>query len=110
MNLILEESGNLSRELLTLLLVIVKKNSHGVVTIHLVERVFEKCVVKLKSYLTKIIKSLGVYLDDYSAIVSSVCNETNGTVDQNNNITYGDELVAEIKSASAFPDLALVTY
>lgn len=57
------------------------------------ERVFEKCGVKLKPYLTRTVKSLGISLDDYSEVVASICKEADGPVGHSSDSTHGDQLV-----------------
>ncbi|KAL2548718.1 Tudor/PWWP/MBT superfamily protein [Forsythia ovata] len=113
MTLVLEESEDISPELLTILLASLKKNSEEVlpVAMKLGERVFEKCAVKLKPYLTRTIKSLGISLDDYSEVVASVCKETDGPVGHNSYSTHVNQLVIERKSATASdsPDRDLKT-
>ena len=47
------------------------------------EKVFENCASKLKPCLMQAVKSLGISLDDYSKVVSSICQGTSSTADQN---------------------------
>lgn len=42
----------------------------------------EKCAVKLRPYLAQALKSSGVVLDDYSKVIASICQDTNGAVEQ----------------------------
>lgn len=37
------------------------------------EKVFTNCAVKLKNYLKEAVQSMGIALDDYSHIVTSIC-------------------------------------
>lgn len=49
----------------------------------LAERVLESCATKVKPYLIQAVKTLGISFDDYSEVVASICQETSGTVEQN---------------------------
>ncbi|CAA3030755.1 neurofilament heavy polypeptide-like [Olea europaea subsp. europaea] len=111
MTLILEESEDISPELLTVLLASVKRNSKELlpVAMKLGERVFDKCAVKLKPYLTRTVKSLGISLDDYSEAVASICKETDGPVGHKRDSTPSDQLVIERTSASDSSDRVLAT-
>lgn len=46
------------------------------------EKVLEKCAMKLRPYLAQALKSSGVVLDDYSKVIASICQDTNGGVEQ----------------------------
>ncbi|XP_022843980.1 uncharacterized protein LOC111367376 isoform X1 [Olea europaea var. sylvestris] len=77
MTFTLEESDNIPLDLITLLLDSVQTKHKEVSTIAfcVVERLIEKCDDKIKPYFLQAIKSLGVCLDDYSAVLSSVFSE-----------------------------------
>ncbi|CAI9772937.1 unnamed protein product [Fraxinus pennsylvanica] len=87
MTLILEESEDISPELLTVLLASVKRNSEELlpVAMNLGERVFE------------------------NEVVASICKETDGPVGHNIDSTHGDQLVIERTSASDSSDRVLPT-
>ncbi|KAL2548767.1 Tudor/PWWP/MBT superfamily protein [Forsythia ovata] len=97
MTLVLDESESISPELLTILLASVKRNNEEFLPVarKLGERVFENCAVKLKPYLTRTVKSLGTSLDDYSEVVASVCEPTDGSVGHNSSSSRGDHSVAK---------------
>ncbi|KAL2525755.1 Tudor/PWWP/MBT superfamily protein [Abeliophyllum distichum] len=97
MTLVLDESEAISPELLTILLASVKRNNEDFLPVarKLGERVFENCAVKLKPYLTRTVKSLGTSLDDYSEVVSSGCEPTDGSVGHNSSTSRGDQSVAK---------------
>ncbi|KAG9153625.1 hypothetical protein Leryth_008550 [Lithospermum erythrorhizon] len=80
MNLVLEESEEVSTDLLTTLLSSVKRENEEVPPIarRLGESILGTCAVKLKPYLTQAIKYSGISLDNYSKIVTSVCEGTVG--------------------------------
>ncbi|CAK7353912.1 unnamed protein product [Dovyalis caffra] len=92
MSLVLEESEDISVELLSPLLASVKKGDEEVLPIarKLGEKVLESCATKVKPYLIQAVKSLSVSLDDYSDVVGSICQEISGTVEQND-VPAGDE-------------------
>lgn len=85
MTLVLEESEDIPTELLSPILASIKKDNQEVLPIarKLGEKVFENCANKLKPCLMQAVKSLGISLDDYSKIVSSICQGTSSTADQN---------------------------
>ena len=126
MSLVLEESEDISVELLSLLLASVKKgdevnyfyhfyghkysnHSHLVsvnelaaftilqevlpVARKLAERVLESSGTKLKPYLIQAVQTLGISFDDYSKVVASICQETSGDVEQNEDRGAGIDMV-----------------
>ncbi|KAJ6732241.1 TRANSCRIPTIONAL REGULATOR [Salix purpurea] len=96
MSLVLEESEDISVELLSPLLASVKKGDEEALPVaqKLGEKVLETCAMKVKPYLIQAVKSLGVSLDDYSDIVGSMCQEVSGTIEQED-FHAGDENKAE---------------
>ncbi|KAF1865192.1 hypothetical protein Lal_00004566 [Lupinus albus] len=85
MTLVLEESEDISLELLSPLLDSVKKDNEEVFPIakKLGLRVLESCATKLKPYLLQAVKSLGISLDDYSTILASICQGASDSLEQN---------------------------
>ncbi|XP_071727463.1 sister chromatid cohesion protein PDS5 homolog C-like [Rutidosis leptorrhynchoides] len=85
MVLVLEESEEISVELLKPLLASVKKDNKGVLPVarKLGEGVLMKSADKLKPYLMPAVTSLGVTLDEYTKVVASICEGTTATVEQN---------------------------
>ena len=55
------------------------------VAMKLAEKVFENCAVKLKPYLSQAIQSLGCSLDDYSEVVTAICEGPSSTEHTNEN-------------------------
>lgn len=70
----IEERDHLSLDLIVLLLNSVEKKNKEVFSIafNVVERLLKICAHTIKPYLSQYIQSLGVSLDDYSAVVSSL--------------------------------------
>lgn len=123
MTLVLEESEDISLELLTPLLSVVKNNEviffdffvyyyislsfFPNVTLVVVllfqevlpigrrlgERVFEICAHKLRPCLLEAVKSLEISLDDYSKVVASVCEGTTAAVEHNDDNTNVEQPV-----------------
>ncbi|XP_007011734.2 PREDICTED: protein IWS1 homolog [Theobroma cacao] len=89
MTLVLEESEDISTELLSPVLACVKKDNEEVLPVarRLAERVLESCASKLKPYLTQAVENLGISFDDYSSVVSSICQATPVAVEQNDAAT-----------------------
>nr|GMD47443.1 neurofilament heavy polypeptide-like isoform X1 [Ipomoea batatas] len=86
MILVLEESEDISMDLVTKLLDSVKKENEEIKPIgkRLAESVVAKCASKLKPYITHAVKSLGISLDEYSKVVSSVLQGTPVAAEHNN--------------------------
>ncbi|XP_039115931.1 uncharacterized protein LOC120251469 isoform X3 [Dioscorea cayenensis subsp. rotundata] len=75
MTLVLEESEDISSELLSFLLACAKKDSEDVVPAarRLVEKVIVNCGAKLKPYLVEVVQSMGASLSEYSDIIGTIC-------------------------------------
>ncbi|KAG1326586.1 hypothetical protein COCNU_01G005200 [Cocos nucifera] len=85
MTLVLEESEDISTELLTCLLDIVKKDNQDALPIahKLGEKVIRNCTAKLKPYMRELVKSMGASLSQYSKIVALICQESSDSIEQN---------------------------
>ncbi|XP_014501197.1 transcriptional regulator ATRX [Vigna radiata var. radiata] len=85
MTLVLEESEDISLDLLSTLLARVKKDDEEAFPIakKLGERVLESCATKLKPYLGQAVKSLGIPMGDYSLVLSSICQDTSDALEKN---------------------------
>ncbi|GKC58261.1 putative sister chromatid cohesion protein Pds5, partial [Tanacetum coccineum] len=81
MILVLEESKDISVEMLKPLLATVKKHNEGVLPIaqKLGEEVLKKSAEKLKPYLMPALTALGDSLDSYTEILTRVCEVCEGT-------------------------------
>lgn len=110
MTLVLEESEEVSLELLTPLLASVKKDNAEVTPVakRLGETVFANCAAKLKPYLPQAVESLQISLNEYNKIVTSVLEGTLPAVDGINDGAPKDELVTEVKLAE-LPEAAQAT-
>ncbi|KAG7973368.1 hypothetical protein I3843_07G224100 [Carya illinoinensis] len=106
MTLVLEESEDIALELLTPILDSVKKDNEEVLPVarKLAERVLESCATKVKPYLIQAVKTLGISFDDYSEVVASICQETSGTVEQNEVHAISKDMADESKSGKASVD------
>ncbi|XP_024032364.1 uncharacterized protein LOC112094889, partial [Morus notabilis] len=85
MTLVLEESEEISVELLSPILASVKNDNEEVLPIarRLGERVLESCATKIKPYLVQAVKTLDITLDDYSKVVATICQDADDNVEQN---------------------------
>ncbi|KAK8965607.1 hypothetical protein KSP40_PGU014775 [Platanthera guangdongensis] len=85
MTLVLEESENISEELLHCLLSSVHKSKKDVMPVacRLAETVISKCAMKLKPYLLAAVNSTGICLGDYGDKVASICQECSVAPEQN---------------------------
>ncbi|CAL0323191.1 unnamed protein product [Lupinus luteus] len=84
MTVLLEESEDISLNLLSLFLDSIKKENEAVLPIakKLVENVLESCATKLKPYIVQAVNTMGISLDDYSDVLSSICNDGSGSLEQ----------------------------
>ncbi|XP_022750315.1 biorientation of chromosomes in cell division protein 1-like 1 isoform X2 [Durio zibethinus] len=89
MTLVLEESEDISVELLSPILSSVKKDNEEVLPVarRLAERVLENCASKLKPYLMQAVENLGISFDDYSSVVASICQVAPIAVEQSDATT-----------------------
>ncbi|XP_058221930.1 sister chromatid cohesion protein PDS5 homolog C-like isoform X2 [Rhododendron vialii] len=106
MTLVLEESEDISFELISPILASVKKDNQEVLPIarKLGKRVFEKCSMKLKPCLVQAKKCLGFSLDDYSKIISSICDGTAAAVGRRDDNACGEQMAEESKLCTASPE------
>ncbi|KAL3656099.1 hypothetical protein CASFOL_000495 [Castilleja foliolosa] len=105
MTLVLEESEDISPDLLNPILVTLKMNNEAVMPIakKLAERVIQNSADRLRPYLADVVKSLDASLDDYGEVVASVCRENTDIVGNSNESISRDEPVVEKKSTSVSP-------
>ncbi|WCJ30381.1 hypothetical protein M5689_011945 [Euphorbia peplus] len=103
MALVLEESEDISEELLSPLLATLKKGNEEVLPIgrKLGEKVLQNCANKVRPYLQHAVKSLGVSSDDYSDVVASICQGLPGPVEQNDAPAADQNNVEENKPVEA---------
>lgn len=82
MTLVIDESEEISAELLTLLLASVKKQNQSVSPIawELGERVITNSAAKLKPYLKEAVQSTGILLDEYAPVVASIFQDDSCTL------------------------------
>ncbi|KAK4277237.1 hypothetical protein QN277_015259 [Acacia crassicarpa] len=84
MTLVIEESEEISLDLLAPILASLKKDEEVLpLAKKLGERVLESCATKLRPYLVQAVKTLGISLDDYSKALATICQETSVSVEQN---------------------------
>ncbi|XP_028799119.1 uncharacterized protein LOC114754513 isoform X2 [Neltuma alba] len=103
MTLVIEESEEISMDLLSPILASVKKDNEEFSpnAQNLGERVLESCATKLKPYLAQAVTNLGISLDDYSKVLASICQETSGSLEQNDACASSENAADEGKSAKA---------
>ncbi|KAL4565214.1 hypothetical protein LXL04_029300 [Taraxacum kok-saghyz] len=106
MVLVLEESEEISVDLLKPILASVKKDSEGVLPIarKLAEGVLLKSASKVKPYLMPAVESIGDTLDMYTQAVASICEETTATIEHNDENASGVQLANESKSTKGSVD------
>ncbi|KAL5074441.1 hypothetical protein RYX36_013425 [Vicia faba] len=101
MTLVLEESEEISFDLLSPLLDSIKKDNEEVSPIarKLGERVLENCATKLKPYLVQAVRILGISVDDYSQVLASICQDTCDILEKNGVCVTSEHKEEESKSA-----------
>ncbi|KAH1131621.1 hypothetical protein J1N35_002999 [Gossypium stocksii] len=89
MILVLEESEDISIELLSPILASVKRDNEEVLPIarRLGKSVLENCASKLRPYLTQAVENSGNSFEDYSSVVASICQVARSAVAQNDAAT-----------------------
>ncbi|TKY58087.1 Sister chromatid cohesion protein PDS5-like B-B [Spatholobus suberectus] len=99
MILVLEESEDISLDLLSPILASVKKDNEEVLPIarRLGESVLESCATRLRPYLKQAVSTLGISLDDYSNVLASICQDTSGSLEQNDACVTSDHVEDGIK-------------
>ncbi|KAK9282272.1 hypothetical protein L1049_005186 [Liquidambar formosana] len=99
MCLVLEESEDISWELLCTLLESVKKENQNISPLSwkLGEKVIENCAAKLQPYLMEAVRSMGIALNDYAQIVASICQNESDTLEQHHVPGSVKQLAAENK-------------
>nr|KYP45759.1 Sister chromatid cohesion protein PDS5 isogeny B-B [Cajanus cajan] len=100
MILVLEESEDISLDLLSPILASVKKDNEDVLPIarRLGENVLESCATRLRPYLRQAVNTLGISLDDYSNVLASICQDTSGSLEQNDACVTSDHVEDANKS------------
>ncbi|KAL0291023.1 UNVERIFIED_CONTAM: Sister chromatid cohesion protein PDS5 [Sesamum angustifolium] len=103
MTLVLEESEDISPDLLNPILATLKRNNEAVMPIakKLAERVIQNSADKLRPYLEQALKSLDASLDDYGEVIASVCRENAGTLGHSNESILEDQPVIERKTSAS---------
>ncbi|XP_047157667.1 sister chromatid cohesion protein PDS5 homolog C-like isoform X1 [Vigna umbellata] len=110
MTVVVEESEDISLALLSPLLDSIKKDNEEAFPIaqKLGERVLENCATKLKPYLVQTVRSLGVSVDDYSAVLALICQDTSDDLEKNDTCVTSEH--AEDKSDSEKQSLEKSTH
>ncbi|URE11977.1 hypothetical protein MUK42_22001 [Musa troglodytarum] len=96
MTLVLEESEDISSELILCLLDSVKTDNQNILPVvrRLGEKVISNCSGKLKPYLLEFSQSVGTPLNRYSKVVASICQEHLDGVEQND-ANASDEIMVD---------------
>ncbi|KAG7998196.1 hypothetical protein I3843_01G246300 [Carya illinoinensis] len=99
MTMVIEESEEISLDLLIPLLSSVKKENQtdSPIAWQLGEKVITNCAVKLKHYLKEAVQSMGIALDDYSQIVTSICQSGPTLLEHEQVNGYGEHSAHENK-------------
>ncbi|KAH7564653.1 hypothetical protein JRO89_XS09G0002200 [Xanthoceras sorbifolium] len=97
MTLVIDESEEVSWDLLSTLLDSVRKENQDISSTSwkLGEQVITNCAAKLKPYLMEAVQSKGVVLEGYADIVSTICKSGDGTLQHNHLNGTGEHMVTE---------------
>ncbi|XP_047329519.1 sister chromatid cohesion protein PDS5 homolog C-like isoform X2 [Impatiens glandulifera] len=101
MVLVLEESEDVSLELLSPVLAILKKDNQEILleARKLAEKVFESCAAKIKPCLVQAVETEALSLDEYSNVVAGICGITcvkeNGVQAENDGPACGEPPAVE---------------
>ncbi|CAL9101451.1 PDS5, regulator of cohesion maintenance [Musa troglodytarum] len=112
MTLVLEESEDISSDLILCLLDSVKTDNKDILPVvrRLSEKVISNCAGKLKPYIVELTQSIGTPLNKYGKVVASICQENSGGVEQNDANVSG-EIVgsAKMEQATGCPEEITIT-
>ncbi|XP_072985993.1 sister chromatid cohesion protein PDS5 homolog C-like [Typha latifolia] len=99
MSLVIEESEDISSELVSCLLDSVKLDNKELqpISLRLGEKVIGNCAVKLKPTLTELAQSSDTPLNEYSKIVTILCHENSDAVEQNDVNASGENMADDSK-------------
>ncbi|MED6174668.1 hypothetical protein PIB30_071187 [Stylosanthes scabra] len=100
MILVLDESEDISVDLISPLLSSIKKDNEEVLPIarKLGERVLESCATKLKPYLVQAVRTLGISIEDYGSVLASICQDACDGLEPNDLCATGDHVEDKNKS------------
>lgn len=99
MTLVLEESEDISSELLSCLLETMKKDNKDVrpAAAELAEKVMTCCASKLRPCLLELVQSTGASLSEYNKVVASICQENSDDLDHDGTPAYGEVMADDSK-------------
>lgn len=101
MTLIIDESEDVSPELLSPVLDSVKSDNKEVLPIarKLGETVLKNCASKLQPYFCQALKALGTSIDEYTNVITSIYQEASAAVEGNNNHAASEHKVNKEKAS-----------
>lgn len=107
MTMVLEESDDISWELLSPLLDSVRKENQkfSPMSWKLGAKVIKNCAAKLKPYLIEAVRSRGIVLRDYTQVVASICENAFHTAVHSHVNGSGEHLADEKKSERTAADV-----
>ncbi|XP_042425803.1 uncharacterized protein LOC122013618 [Zingiber officinale] len=84
--IVIEESGDISSELISCLLDSVRDDDKGILPVvrKVGEKVIRNCAAKLKPHFLKLSQSVASFSNNSSKVVDSICQESYGRITQNN--------------------------
>ncbi|KAK3188647.1 hypothetical protein Dsin_028208 [Dipteronia sinensis] len=97
MTLVIDESEDVSWDLLSTLLSSVRKENQDVscTSLKLGEEVITNCDAKLKPYLLEAVQSKGIVLKEYADVVSNICKNGDGTLQHSHCNGIGEHMVTK---------------
>ncbi|XP_018675052.2 sister chromatid cohesion protein PDS5 homolog C isoform X3 [Musa acuminata AAA Group] len=112
MTLVLEESEDISSDLILCLLDSVKTDNKDILPVvrRLSEKVISNCAGKLKPYIVELTQSIGSPLNKYGKVVASICQENSDGVEQNDANVSGEIAgSAKMEQATGCPEEITIT-
>ncbi|KAK3188643.1 hypothetical protein Dsin_028204 [Dipteronia sinensis] len=97
MTLVIDESEDVSWDLLSTLLSSVRKENQDVssTSLKLGEEVITNCDAKLKPYLLEAVQSKGIVLKEYADVVSNICKMGDGTLQHSHCNGTGEHMLTK---------------
>ncbi|CAA3009848.1 muscle M-line assembly unc-89-like [Olea europaea subsp. europaea] len=111
MTLVIQESDEISFQLLSPLLASATMNNKNVSPIswELGEQVFRNCATKLKLYLRKAVETINLDIDEYAEIVTSICRDTSSRTNKVAKETVmSDEEISNSDPEDSTPETKIV--
>ncbi|ONK60445.1 uncharacterized protein A4U43_C08F18550 [Asparagus officinalis] len=108
MSLVIEESEDISTDLLSPLLEVLKNDNKDALPIaqKLAKKVISNCAPKIRPYLMELIQSKGAPLSEYNEVVASICQEDHKETHASAEILADDSKISERTISDELPQVS----